>query len=210
MKLTLADEAKNHNWTYREIRPLSPTATWKAAEPVVGDCSKGVQYLCRWAGSTFDPMTKANGGSKWGGYGNSQTIWMSCQHLSSPSELQVGDFVTFGFDGDQHAAMVMEAGADPLLWSFGHQGAPNTYRLSQDGRPSQYLRNPVPKYVPTPQDKLKARTGWFAWMAWYEGEGDWKPYGPQKSSVRPSVPRVIPPSWWARRVKFLLKRKRGH
>lgn len=203
MRATLADEALNHDWTYRAVRPCPVPPSWHAGQRVWGDCSKGVQFLNRWAGAA-DPM-----GMNYGEWGNSSTLWMNLQHLASARDLLVGDVVTFGHNGDEHAAMVLESGDDPLVWSFGHQGAPNTYRLSQDHRPKQYLRNPLPVYVPTTEDKLRGRTGWFAWMAWYEGEGDWKPYGARNKTVRPSVPRRIPVTWWTRRVKFLARRHKG-
>lgn len=202
MRATLADEEKYRTWTYRAVRPMSVPATWNPRQHVVGDCSKGVQYLCRWAGLA-DPFRMS-----YGPYGNSYTLWLKNQHLESPGELEVGDFVTFGYNGEEHAAMVLEKGSDPLLWSFGHQGAPNTYRLSQDRRPKQYLRNPVPHYVPTPQDRLRAKTGWFAWVAWRLGEGDWKPYGKANRKVRPRVPRVIPLSWWKRYAQFVKNRNK--
>lgn len=204
MKATLADEQTHHTWTYLAVRPMSVPASWKAGQHVTGDCSKGVQYLCRWAG-TKDPM-----GQSYGPYGNSYTLWVHLQHLSSPSELLVGDIVTFGYNGDEHATMVLEPGPDPLLWSFGHQGAPDTYKLSEDRRPHQLLRNPLPVYVPTKQDKLRAKTGYFSWVAWKLGEGDWKPFKRADKSVRPNVPRVIPPLWWKRYAQFLLNRKKGN
>lgn len=206
MRATLADETKRHTWTYHAVRPCPmPSRPWKEGEKVWGDCSKGVQFLCWWADLPADPM---HGG--WGAYGNSQTLWLHLQHLDHANQLHIGDIVTFGTDGEEHAAMVLESGSDPLVWSFGHQGAPNSYRLSTDKRPQQYLRNPVPTYVPTKQDVLRAKTGWFAWMAWYEGEGDWKTYGAKNKNVRPNVPKVIPVGWWTRRAKFLLRRKKGN
>lgn len=203
MKATLADEARQHDWTYRAVRPMYVPPSWHAGERIVGDCSKGVQYLNRWAGCA-DPM-----GENYGPYGNSSTLWMHLQHLAHPSDLQVGDVVTFGVAGSEHAAMVLKAGADPVVWSFGHQGAPDSYPLSSDHRPQQYLRNPLPKYVPTAQERLRAKTGWFAWMAWTQGEGDWRHYGAKNAKVRPNVPAVIPLSWWRRRAQFLLARKSG-
>lgn len=199
MKATLTDAG---NWTYRAVRPLYVPASWSKGQHVTADCSKGVQYLCRWV-DAFDPM-----GEGYGPDGNSQTLWRNLQHLSSPTELLVGDIVTFGYDGNDHAAMVLEVGADPLVWSFGHQGAPNSYRLSQDGRQKQFLRNPLPVYVRTPDDKLRAKTGWFAWMNWLAGSGDWRHKQPKDKDVRPDVPSIIPPSWWKRRAAFLLKRNK--
>lgn len=204
MRKTLDDEARNHTWTYHEVRPMPVPSSWQPGQKVQGDCSKGVQYLCKWAGVP-DPMN--NNYSDWG---NSQTLWTNLQHIANPAQLEVGDVVTFGHDGDQHAAMVYEKGADPLLWSFGRQGAPNTYRLSQDSREHQLLRLPVPHYVPTPQDKLRAKTGWFSWMAWREGEGDWRTYKKADKRVRPNVPKMIPLGWWKRRAQFLLNRKKGN
>ena len=199
---TIADEAAHHNWHYHAARPMPVPASWKPDQTVLGDCSKGVQYLCRWADAP-DPM-----GNAFGPYGNSQTIWLKLQHLDHPAELEVGDIVTFGLAGSEHAAMVIEPGADPLLWSFGHEGAPNSYRLSQDGRVAQYLRLPV-VYVPTPADRLRAMTGWFAWVAWRLGEGDWKPFGKTNPRVRPNVNRLIPLTWWARLAQFLANRSSG-
>lgn len=199
MTETLTDTT---NWTYRAVRPLYVPASWTEGQHVTADCSKGVQYLNKWAGAA-DPM-----GESYGPDGNSQTLWHNLQHLSSPTELLVGDIVTFGYDGNDHAAMVIEVGADPLLWSFGHQGAPNTYRLSQDARSHQFLRNPLPVYVRTPDDKLRGKEGWFAWMNWLAASGDWRHKAPKDKAVRPDIPKIIPPSWWARRVKFLAQRNK--
>lgn len=202
MVSTIADR---EHWSYHAIRPLPVPPSWQKGQYVVADCSKGVQYLCRWAGAP-DPM-----GNHFGPYGNSTTICLHLAHLTSPGELMVGDIVTIGVSGNEHAAMVMKAGSDPTLWSFGHQGAPNSYVLSADRRsPKQYLRLPVPLYQPTPEDKLRAQTGWFAWAAWKLGEGDWKDHGKANRKVRPDVPKLIPPEWWKRYAKFLLDRKKGN
>lgn len=202
MAETVADEHRHGTWEYRASRPAYVPPSWHAGQRVTGDCSKGVQYLCRWAGGP-DPM-----GEGFGPYGNSQTLWLRLSHLDNPSQLEPGDIVTFGRDGNEHAAMVYEPGTDPVLWSFGHQGAPNFYRLSADRRERQYLRYPVP-YVLTPEEKLRARTGWFAWVAWKRGEGDWRRYGKANGKVRPHVPRRIPLSWWRRYALFLARRRRG-
>lgn len=204
MNATVADEHAHGDWTYRAVRPMWVPPSWKPGQHVEGDCSKGVQFLSRWVGLP-DPM-----GEGYGPYGNSQTLWSRLQHLDNASELLVGDVVTFGPDGADHAARVLEPGADPLLWSFGHQGAPNTYRLSTDHRAHQFLRVPMPTYIPTPADRLRAKTGWFAWVAWKLGEGDWKGHGKANRKVRPNVPRLVPLSWWKRYAAFLKNRKHAN
>jgi len=205
MELTIADEQTHGNWTYAAVRPLeTPERPWVPGVHRRGDCSKGGQWIAYWAGAP-DPF-----GMDFGPYGNSQTAWSNLQHLDHASELLPGDMITFGRDGQKHLSVVQEAGADPLLWSWGHQGAPNNYRLSQDSRERQFLRMPIAAYVPTPEDKLRAKTGWFAWMQWALGEGDWKGHPKSAKGVRPNVPRPIPVSWWKRRAMFLLRRKRGN
>jgi hypothetical protein len=198
---TLADEKAHHNWVYRAVRPMPVPVAWHMGQKVYGDCSKGVEYLCKWAGVKTDPM-----GMAYGPYGNSATLCAHLQHLDNPSQLFIGDIVTFGSYGDEHAAMVMERGPDPVLWSFGHQGAPNTYRLSQDHRSHQLLCNPLPDYIPTAIERLREKTGYFAWVAWRLGEGDWIHYGAANPHARPKVPTVIPPAWWARYRHFIHNR----
>ncbi len=201
MGATIADRA---NWTYREIRPMPVPPSWTKGQKVVGDCSKGVQFLAKWAGAP-DPM-----GNNFGAFGNSQTIWLHLRHVATAAELEVGDIVTFGLDGEDHAAMVMQADPDPMLWSFGHQGAPDMYRLSADRREKTFCRLPIVEPPPTAEDKLRAMTGYYAWVAWRLGEGPWKPYGPHNRLVRPDVPRLIPAAWWRRYTLFLLNRKKGN
>lgn len=202
MHATVADEAAHHDWTYAAVRPMPVPASWHPGQQVRGDCSKGVQYLAHWAKAP-DPM-----GNGFGPYGNSSTIWAHLQHLDTPSQLEPGDVVTFGEWGDEHAAMVAASGSDPELWGFGHQGAPSFTKLSWDHRPKQYLRLPV-VYVPTPEDRLRARTGWFAWVAWKLGEGDWRHHGPANAKVRPNVPKRLALSWWKRYAQFIANRKKG-
>lgn len=200
MQSTIMDA---ENWTYEAVRPLPVLPMWTKGQHVISDCSKGVQMLCRWAGAP-DPMD--NG---FGPYGNSQTIWLVLRHLDTVEELEVGDIVTFGVDGQDHAAMVMEAGSDPLLWSDGHQGAPNAYRLSDDHRPHQFCKLPVITSPPSPGDNLRAMTGFYSWVAWRLGEGPWKLRGKANRTVRPNVPTVIPADWWRRYVQFLARRKKS-
>ena len=56
---------------------------------------------------------------------------------------------------------------------------------------------------PFPKAKLRAKSGWPSWVAWRLGEGKWKAYGATNSQVRPSVPRVVPSSWWTRLASYV-------
>jgi hypothetical protein len=104
----------------------------------------------------------------------------------------------------------MVRGSDPILWSFGHQGAPNQYRLSQDRRVHQLLRVPVERYVPTKAEILRSKTGYWSWLQWRLGEGDWQHYPASTASVRPNVPKVISPEWWVRYKQFIANRHSGN
>jgi hypothetical protein len=53
---------------------------------------------------------------------------------------------------------------------------------------------------------LTKRTGYSAWLAWYLGEGPWKPYGRRNPKVRPNIPKVIPAAWWLS-LRTLLKKR---
>lgn len=201
MDATVAD---HKNWTYEAVRPLPIPPTWKKGQKVRSDCSLGVKLLNRWSGGP-DPMN-----TNYGPYGNSTTLCAHLPHVPSPSMLEVADVITFGKNGDEHAAVVREAGVDPLLWSDGHQGAPNFYRLSQDRREAQYLKLVLPHWKPTKGDILRAKTGYWSWLQWKLGEGDWRGRGEANPTVRPDVPKWIPVAWRRRRWAFLRKRKNGN
>lgn len=211
MRAWLADQAANMDTDYAAVRPLPLYGSRGAGYPKGkkrSDCSWGVRLVCWWTPDAPDPM-----GTNFQGGGNSTTICLALEHLTDPRQLEVGDLVTFGPGGDEHAAMVIEAdpvNGNPLLFSDGHQGAPNTYRLSWDKREHQLLRLPLADEPSTPQDQLRAKTGYWSWMQWKLGEGAWRHYVPAAKAVRPNVPRVIPTSWWKLRAKYLLNRKKGN
>lgn len=204
MQETLRDQERFGNWRYWDFRPRPVPSDYKTGMKVIGDCSKGVQFLCKWGGAP-DPM-----GLNYGPYGNSQTLCFHLEHAPYASDLEIGDVVTFGWNGNEHAAMVLEPGLDPLLWSFGHQGAPNTVRLSTDHRYHQYRKLPIGPFVVSPQQVLRDKTGWFSWVAWRLGEGDWAAYDPKDPKVRPSVPNPPPVKWWVELAKFLANRSKGN
>lgn len=125
-----ATAGNRYGWLYREIRPLKIPPL--LAKGVVADCSFGIKILCHWAGIP-DPT-----GRGYDGYGNSTSMFGHLQHISL-AEAKVGDIVLFGPNGSWHAAMIFTPGDDPMLWSHGHQGAPNMYRLSADKRKPQTI-----------------------------------------------------------------------
>lgn len=133
----MAETAGNrYGWNYREVRPLSIPP--RLAHGVNADCSFGCKILCSWAGAP-DPT-----GGHFDGWGNSTSMFMHCQHIPL-AEAKVGDFIVFGPNGSEHATMIFQPDAhNPVLWSHGHQGAPDLYHLADDHRPWTVLRNPVP------------------------------------------------------------------
>lgn len=134
----MAETAGNrYGWHYHEVRPLSIPP--RLARGVQADCSYGCVILCKWAGAP-DPT-----GMSFDGYGNSTSMFQHLQHIAL-QDARVGDFGVFGPEGSWHAVMFYTAGTDnPMLWSHGHEGAPNFYPLSADSRrPFTVLRNPVP------------------------------------------------------------------
>lgn len=209
MRASLADQEVHHDWTYAAVRPLSYPGKQGAGYPVGNkrsDCSWGVRLNCWWTKDTPDPMLAGFNDS-----GNSSTLCARLVHVETASELEVGDIITIGVNGGEHACQVLIAGSDPTVWSDGHQGAPNSFPISADTRwPKQYLRLPLPDVPETPKEKLREKTGYWAWMQWLLGEGSWRNYLPKEADVRPNVPRVIPTSWWLARAKYLLARKKGN
>lgn len=206
MQATLTDQTAHQNWLYLAIRPLpllGARGHYPAGTQIRSDCSWGARLIAWWTPGTPDPM-----GSGFQGSGNSSTICARLDHLDHPSELMVGDPVTFGWNGNEHAAVCLEEGADPLLWSDGHPGAPNTYRLSYDRRPHQLLRLPVVDKPPTPDELLRGKTGYWAWVQWRLGEGSWRHKKPVDPVVRPAVPKLVSPGWWVKYAQFLAGREK--
>lgn len=56
------------------------------------------------------------------------------------------------------------------------------------------------------EKKLRARTGYYAWLAWYLHEKPWRQYAVHALIVRPHVPQTIPALWWRRERTFVRAR----
>ncbi len=209
MRATLRDQQLHGTWDYAAVRPLPVPPRWYPGKHIRADCSFGVKDLCKWAGVPDDPT-----GDNWGGYGNSFSITAHLEHVAHPSMLEVGDIITLDRDSTHgHAMMVLEPGTDPLCWSHGHQGAPNEVRLSFYNNiysRRYYCRLRLPHHKPTRDDRLRARTGYWAWVQWKLGEGHWKHKRPADSRVRPNVPAMPPLKWWRAYGRFLMDRKKGN
>lgn len=146
-----------YGWTYNLVRPLylpkrrltrAELATITAAKKALAllvtkyrsDCSWGAKTLFYLIGAADDPT-----GQAWGGYGNSSSIYShlpkrfgldNAYHPTGAdlARCKVGDIGVVGVNGKDHVWVVMEEGSNPLVWSDGHQGAPNSYRVLDDAR----------------------------------------------------------------------------
>lgn len=213
MAATVADQQHHGNWRYRAVRPQAILSHYIQGGYVEADCSDGCRDLCRWA-NIPDPA-----GNVYAPYGNSSSIWAHLPHISL-ADAEPGDIVVFGYySGEKHACMLWEktgAGSyDWTVWNMGTQGQPAKRTLMQEvqahaGMAVTCCRIPVVDPPPTTQDKLRALTGFYSWVAWRLGEGPFKRYGPRNAAVRPDVPKVIPPAWWVRLAQFLANRRKAN
>lgn len=210
MALTVADQQTHGNFTYAAVRPQTIPPTYKTADKERLDCSDGVRFLCRVAGVKDDPA-----GNGYADYGNSRSIWLHL-HRVELADVEPGDVFTFGYySGEKHACQAWEfIDGEWLVWNLGTQGQPAKRRLVDEqaahkGMAMTCLRLNVVDPPPTPADKLRAQTTWYAWVAWKLGEGPWKPFGKANPAVRPNVPKLIPAAWWANYTRFLAARKKG-
>lgn len=133
MRWTAAKNAQIH---YSQARPMSAihlteqqtVDLFAAGHSITMDCSGGVTQLCKWAGLS-DPN-----GLNYDGYGFTGTLLSNkqLQHYTDPSKAGVGAIVVFGPGTGEHAAMVLEPGRDPLIWSHGSEAGPLLLRLSEE------------------------------------------------------------------------------
>lgn len=111
---------------YQQLRPVDGMTQPKKL-PLYTDCS-GFSTLCyKWAGSTVDP----NGGNWAGAY--TGTMLQHCRHIPK-SAVRPGDLVVWGAYPGHHVALVLEAGADPLLCSHGQEKGPFAITFSAESK----------------------------------------------------------------------------
>ena len=117
---------------YQQLRPVDGVDHPRKL-PLHTDCS-GFSTLCyKWAGAAVDP----NGGKWTGAY--TGTMLQHCRHIPR-SAVQPGDLVVWGAYPGHHVALVLEAGADPLLCSHGQEKGPMAIRFSAE---SAYQPSPA-------------------------------------------------------------------
>lgn len=96
---------------------------------IMADCSEMVTLLCRWAG-LHDPN-----GLAYAHAGYTGTMLAHLPHYTNARQARVGALAVFGPGTGDHVAMVLEADyahGDPLLFSHGFEGGPETVRLSTE------------------------------------------------------------------------------
>lgn len=211
---TCADQAAHQLDTYAAVRPQTIPSRWTKGQRLVLDCSDYARFICRVSGIP-DPA-----GNGYAPYGNSSSIYMHSPHIPL-ADGQPADIATFGYStGEKHASILYRFDTATRQWqvgNFGRQGQPVITWLATEiaahrGMTMTVCRVQVADPPPTHADRLKAMTGFYAWVAWRLGEGRtlWQPYGPRNPHVRPNVPKVIPASWWTRLAQFLANRRKGN
>lgn len=134
------------NWHYRQIRPFPYNTTGA----IFTDCSGFVGWCFKQAGAP-DPYQRQHKG-----IGNTETL-ISLGKLLKVPRLQVrpGDVVVYSADrpvGEQHTAVIVKGGKDPLTVSMGQEGDPHYVYVSQDGRvPTFYRFNTIQAWPATPK-----------------------------------------------------------
>lgn len=210
---TCADQARLRHDVYGFFRPQAIPSTYVKEMKLVLDCSDYARFVCRASGVKDDPA-----GTNYAPFGNSSSIYFHLHHIDL-ADAEPGDIPVFGYRyGEKHASILHSLDEKTGQWKVGNMGAqgqPIIDWLSQEiaahrGMTMTICRLNVADPPPTPQDRLRALTGFYSWIAWQLGEGPWKHYGPKNASVRPDVPLVIPPAWWTHRLLFLANRKKGN
>jgi peptidoglycan hydrolase-like protein with peptidoglycan-binding domain len=119
----IANERQIH---YRLLRPIDGLAKARKL-PLYTDCS-GFSTLCyAWAGA---PDPNGNG---YDGSGYTGTLLAHMQRIP-PDAAQPGDLVVWGPPPGHHVAVVLQAGADPLLCSHGQEKGPLRIAFSTESR----------------------------------------------------------------------------
>lgn len=133
------------DYPYHDVRGARDAATWKlttkqmrqrlaAGGHLCFDCSQSVTQLYRWA------KLKDPNGLAYQHVGYTGTMLAHLSHYINARIAKPGALVVFGPGTGDHVCMVLEQGADPLLFSHGSTHGAGPIRLSVE---RQYHRSPV-------------------------------------------------------------------
>ena len=136
-----------YNFHYQQVRPFSVLLK----REMFLDCSAFVAWCYRQAGAP-DPYKLG-----YSGIGNTEMLLAKGQRISV-TKIRPGDVVVYGADlpvSQQHAAVIVAKGDDPLTVSMGQEGDPSFVHVSQDPRKPTFLRFDTSlKWKPTPMPAL--------------------------------------------------------
>lgn len=109
--------------TYAQIRPIDGEHQ-RHKLPLRFDCSGAATDCYAWADNVSDPN-----GERYNGLGFTGTLYQHMHHITA-EEVKPGDIGIYGNYPGHHAVLALEHGPDPVVFSMGHQGDPNSYRAS--------------------------------------------------------------------------------
>lgn len=121
MRWALEHEAEIH---YLQQRPFKPTAFVVQRLPIFADCSATTTMIYR-AAHRPDPN-----GKNYSGNGYTGTLRAHTPRRRTVRSCKPGDFIVYGPGTGAHVVVVLEAGADPLVWSHGQEAGPLVTRHS--------------------------------------------------------------------------------
>jgi hypothetical protein len=121
MRWSLKNEPAIH---YLQQRPFDPTSFLRRDIPMYADCSATTTMIYRAAGRP-DPN-----GRDYDGTGYTGTLRAHTPKRRTIRGCKPGDFIVYGRGGGAHVVVVLESGANPLVWSHGQEAGPLTTRHS--------------------------------------------------------------------------------
>lgn len=121
MRWALTHEPQIH---YLQERPFNPKAFAVGRVPISADCSATTTMIYYAAGRP-DPN-----GNNYNGTGYTGTLRAHTPKRRSLKNCKPGDFIVYGPGTGTHVVVVLEPGADPLVFSHGQEAGPLTTRHS--------------------------------------------------------------------------------
>jgi hypothetical protein len=113
--------AHHNDIHYSELRPIPLARFRDKALPITCDCS-GTIIGANFAVGAPDPS-----GLRYNGEGYTGSFLTHLDHIAKGS-LKVGDIIVFGSYPGLHAVAVLAPGADPAIFTHGHEGQPDDPR----------------------------------------------------------------------------------